>query len=581
MAAVSAACRPTDAEVQRNLRRIRLDGTAKQVFETGRSRMQIAAIVFFAAFAAVGWRLVDVTLDGQSAATASTGSVPVEAPPRAEITDRNGVVLATSLRSYSLYARPQMVLDAETAAVKLAAILPSLDAAQLERQLRRTDTPFVWLHRHLTPRQFHAVNALGEPGLGAERTVARVYPHGRAAAHLLGFTDVDGKGIAGMELAANDRLGAGERVALSVDLRVQDVVRDEAQRALEAFSADGAGAVVMDVQTGEVLALSSLPDFDPNAPPAPGDPANFNAVTKGVYELGSTFKVLTTAIALDAGLVQPDTVYPIGARMKIDRFSIRDHKYLGKQLTVSEILAQSSNIGSAQIAEQIGTPRQRDYLMRMGMLSPAPIELVETASPDLPSPWRPVNTMTIGYGYGLAVTPLHLASGVATVANGGDYVPPTVLRRGSDERVDRTAVLSPQTSATMMTLMRHVVTDGTGGGADVPGYRVAGKTGTAEKSDGTDKTRLISSFVGVFPAHAPRYVVYVLLDEPKGTEDTLGYATGGWVAAPAVGRIVARIAPILGVTPSIEDVLPRGDDGVIMVNAEERGGVAQRIDGGR
>jgi len=582
MGAVNAACRPTDAEVQRNLRRIKLDGTAKQVFETGRARMQFAAVIFFAAFIAVGWRLVDVTLDGRPGPAAETAAAPTEtAPVRGDIVDRNGVVLAASLRSYSLYARPQKVLDPEAAAVKLAAVLPSLDAAWIEAQLRRTDTPFVWLHRRLTPRQYHAVNALGEPGLGAERTVARVYPHGHAAAHLLGFTDVDGNGIAGIELSADDRLARGEDVALSIDLRVQDVVRDAARDAMDRFSAKAAGAVVMDVRTGEVVALASLPDFDPNTPPGPSDPANFNTVTKGVYELGSTFKVFTTAIALDSGIVEPHTVFPIGASMKISRYRIRDHKFLGKELTVAEILAQSSNIGTAQLADRIGTPRQRDYLMRMGMLDRAPIELVETGTPDLPSPWRPINTMTIGYGYGLAVTPLHLASGAAVVANGGDYVPPTVLRRDRDARVGRAAVLSPQTSATMMALMRYVVTEGTGGGADVPGYRVGGKTGTAEKSDGNDASRLISSFVGVFPTDAPRYVVYLLLDEPKGTEETHGHATGGWVAAPAVGRIVARIAPILGVAPEREDAPAGTEDGVIMVNAKERGGAALQADRGR
>ena len=544
--------------------RVHLEGTRKQALETGRNRLLVTGVMLALAFLLVAGRLTSLALvegGGEPsiarAAAPPVSSSPAARPPvvgRADITDRNGIVLATSLPTASLYADPSEILDAPAAARRLGVVLPDLDAARTRAKLA-SKRRFVWLRRNLTPKQQHQVNRLGIPGIYFRRTERRIYPHGFEAAHILGLTDVDGNGIAGIERQFDRVLrSAGEPVALSIDLRLQAMLREELVATVADFRALGAAGVVLDVHTGEVLALVSLPDFDPNDPGAAKGKAPFNRVTKGVYELGSIFKLLTAAMALDSGTVTLAGGYDASKPIRIARFTITDYHPKNRWLSVPEILVHSSNIGAAKMAVDVGTKTQRAYLKRFGLLRPAGVELPEVGTPLAPSPWREINTMTISYGHGIAVSPLQMVSAVATVVNGGIRHRPTVIRH-EGETVAGTRVLSPKTSRQMRGLMNLVVSRGTGKNARVPGYRVGGKTGTAEKaaSRGYRRRALISSFVAAFPIDDPKYAMLILVDEPKGNKRTYGYATGGWVAAPAIGRMVRRMAPLMGIAPAAEE----------------------------
>ncbi|MHA1113512.1 MAG: peptidoglycan D,D-transpeptidase FtsI family protein [Alphaproteobacteria bacterium] len=532
---------------------VRLEGTALRAIETGRTRLTITGVLIGIAFIAIAGRLIDVTLLKEGAEPRLAGATRAAAieTGRAEITDRNGVLLATSLATASLYADTRQVPDPAAAANRLATALPDADPAELHRRLA-SGRSFIWLRRNLTPRQQYAVNRLGIPGLDFQREERRVYPQGRLASHLLGFTDVDDKGLAGIERAFDSRLrGGGGALALSIDVRVQHLVRQEIQRALTEFKALGATGIVMDARTGEVLAMESLPDFDPNDAAAGPPGARFNRATLGVYEMGSTFKIFTAAMALDSGALTLADGYDASKPIRVARFVIRDFKPKKRWLSVPEIFMYSSNIGIVKMALDVGTAEQRMYLRRFGLLDPAPIEFDEVGQPLVPSPWREISTMTVAFGHGISVSPVQLTSAVASVVDGGVMHPPTLLRRDPAAPVPGVRVISERTSEQMRRLLRLVVAQGTGRNAAAPGYLVGGKTGTAEKvgARGYQRKSLISSFVGAFPMNDPRYVVLVLVDEPKGNARTFGYATGGWVAAPAVGRIIARMGPMMGIAP--------------------------------
>ncbi len=533
-----------------------IEGTAKQALETGRTRLLVAGALFAMAFAVIGLRLADLTLikpEGEPRIAAAKHA-PVFTAGRADIVDRNGVLLATSLNTASLYANPQQVLDAREAAAKLARVLPGTSAAEVAGKLASSRS-FVWLRRHLTPEQQYAVNAAGIPGLYFQREERRVYPQGRLFAHALGFAGTDGNGLAGIERTFDETLRSGtEPLRLALDARVQHILREEMQAAVTEFRADGGAAMVMDARSGEIVALVSLPDFDPNLPQAIPDKAAFNRTTLGVYEMGSTFKIFTAAMALDSGVTSMTGGYDASQPIRIARFTINDFHAKNRWLSVPEIMMYSSNIGSVKMALDVGTKRQQDYLRRFGMLAPVAIELPELGSPLAPSPWREINTMTIAFGHGLAVTPVQLAQATAAVVNGGILPKPTLLKSLTGERPAGTRVLREETSRDMRRLMRLVVTDGTGTKAQAPGYLVGGKTGTAEKTGarGYRAKALVSSFTGAFPINDPRYVVLVILDEPQGNARTHGFATGGWVAAPVVSRFVTRAAPLLGVVPQDE-----------------------------
>jgi len=506
-----------------------LEGPVRQSLDTSHTRLLITAALFCVGFAVIGLRLVEVGLfSGGEARLAHKTAVAHMAPARADIVDRNGVLLASTLETPSLFANPKQIIDAKDAAKRLHRVLPDLDEAELYAKLS-SDKSFIWLKRHLTPREEAQVNRLGLPGLQFQPEGKRVYPKGNLAAHVVGYTDTDNKGLAGIERGLERELrNRTEPVQLSIDTRLQYILRDETQKAIAQFNAIGGMGMIMDVSTGEVLAMTSLPDFDPNQPGTATPETTFNRATLGDYEMGSVFKIFTIAMALDAHVTTLEGGYDATNPIKIGRFTIHDDHAQRRWLTVPEIL---------------------------GLLTAPQFELKELAAPLVPSVWRPVNTMTIGFGHGMSVSPLQLATAVSAVANGGVLHPATLLKRPEGEAAPGKRVLKPETSVEMRKLLRLVVERGTGKLANAPGYLVGGKTGTAEKVAHRHYAThaLLSSFVGVFPVNEPRYVVLISIDEPHGNKQSFGFATGGWIAAPAVRQTIERVASIVGIPPVDED----------------------------
>ncbi|MCG8442280.1 MAG: penicillin-binding protein 2, partial [Caulobacterales bacterium] len=409
---------------------------------------------------------------------------------------------------------------------------------------------FVWVRRGLTPRQRRAVFDLGLAGLDFREEPRRVYPRGRFAAHVAGFADIDGRGRAGGERAFNADLtaGAGAPVALSLDIRAQHALEEELRAARTRYSAEAAAGVVMDVMTGEVLALASLPDFDPNAPAEASPAERRNRAMAGVFELGSVFKIFTYATALDAAAdIDLARTLATDEPLMVSGAPIRDAYPAPGALTVRQAFIRSSNVGAALLALEAGEDRQRAYLDAFGLFDPAPVAYAESARPLVPDSWRPARRATLSYGYGLSVSPLAFTAAFAAAVNGGVYVEPT-LRPVGPRRPTGRRVIKPETSAALRGLLRDVVADGTGRRADVPGYRVGGKTGTAEKArpGGYDPDRIIASFAAAFPIDAPRYAVVIILDEPKGPDGDARRAGGGYTAAPTAGRVIRRLAVAFG-----------------------------------
>lgn len=558
MLRIRELCRPLSPGAQCRPGQPRFEGPLGAAIETGRTRLLVLGGLFFLAFGLVGGRLVDVALlKSPAEAKRSAGKAAGDTDGgrehfRGEIADAKGELLATNLVTWSLYGDPKMVLDAEKTAARLAHLFPDLDRKELADKLKSSDKRFVWLRRHLTPKEYQEVIAEGLPGIGARKDRRRVYPHGSLAAHVVGFADIDNHGIAGIERQFDGRLRRGERIQLSIDLRVQHVLREELAAAVKRHRAIGAMGVILDVRTGEAKALVSLPEFDPHEPARASEEGRFNRVTLGTYEMGSTFKILNTAMALDSGIATLEKRYDARFPLRHGRFTINDYHGKGRVLSVTEIFQFSSNIGSAKMAIEAGTPRQRAFMGRAGMLKPVSIELPEIGAPLYPRDWKPLNTITIAYGHGLSVTPLHLASAVAGIVNDGKRAPVTLIKRDAKEAIPYIPVVNAKTSADMRKLMRLVVEKGTGRRAEAPGYFVGGKTGTADKSAGKKGYRRntrISSFVAAFPMNAPRYVVLVMIDEPKASAET-PEATGGAVAAPVVREVVLKAAPLLGVLPA-------------------------------
>lgn len=540
------------------VRTVRIEGTANQAIETGRNRLLIAGCLFALAFVVIAARLLDIAvLRGVHEPPVVTESAKaVLKTGRADIVDRNGMLLATSLSVPSLYADPTQVIDADDAARRLVTVLNDLDPSQLAAKLRGNKR-FVWIQRNLTPRQQFQINSLGIPGLNFQREERRFYPQGNLTSHVVGFSGTDAVGLTGIEKQFDDLLRDGVRpLALSMDIRIQHILREEIGRQMEAFKGVGAAGVMLDVKTGEVVAMVSLPDFDPNLPGEASADTRFNRAALGVYEMGSTFKVFNTALALDIGSTTMRDGYDATKPIRIARFTINDYHAKRRWLSVPEIFMYSSNIGSAKMALDFGSKAQRRFMGKLGFLTTLPIELPERGAPMFPSRWRQINTMTIAFGHGIAVSPLHLVSGVATIVNGGVRWPVTILKRDPEVRVLGEQVVSRVTSERMRKLLRLVVENGTGRKGSAEGYLVGGKTGTAEKPGSRGsyaKKSLLSSFVAAFPIHDPRYAVLVMVDEPKGNKESRGQATGGWVAAPAVRRIIRRAAPLLGLHPKDEE----------------------------
>ena len=532
---------------------MRFDGDRKQAIEVGRGRLLLTGAVLAAAFVAIGVRLVDVTV-------IQAGVEPRDLPPtqiargaaaKTEITDRNGVVLAVSLGTAALYANTAWIDDVDATMTALEKVLPDLHRAKILERLR-IPKRYVSLRRHLTPNEQYEVLRLGMHGLVLEPDQRRVYPMGNLAAHVVGFSDPDGRGLAGIERQFDTRLREGSgALSLSIDVRVQHVLRNELSGAMAEHSAVGAAGIVLDTANGELLAMVSLPDFDPNRARTASADLRFNRATLGIYEMGSTFKILSTALALDTGAVSLSDRIDATRPIRVAKYTINDFHAKRRALTVPEVFIYSSNIGAAKLGLAVGGKRLRHFLANLGMFRKTPVEISENGRPLYPRRWREINTMTVSFGHGVAVSPLHLTSAVAAVVNGGILHAPTLLKREPQTDPIGKRVLSRATSDKMRRLMRLVVVEGTGSKAAAAGYLVGGKTGTAEQAGrgGYRKKRLLSSFVAAFPMHQPRYVVLALLDQPRGTRKTHGYATGGWVAAPVVGKTIARIGPLLGVKP--------------------------------
>ncbi|HLW29047.1 MAG TPA: penicillin-binding protein 2 [Kiloniellales bacterium] len=532
-----------------------LDGNRKTVLETGRNRLIFAGLLFALAFLAVGVRLVDLSLMQGNSVPRIAGTVdrPGEwHTSRTQIVDRNGEILASNLPTMAVYANPRELRDPVEVADRLAEIMPDAVGERLRADLA-SDRSFVWVKRCLSPRESAAVNRLGVPGLHLQRDECRFYPHGEIVSHVVGFTDIDNKGIAGMEASFDAWLSGGQTpLQLSLDLRVQHLLTEELQAAIDEFSGIGGAGIVMDANNGEILGMVSLPSFDPRMPGRAKPDERFNRATLGVYEVGSVLKSFSTSAALDSGVVTLEDGWDTSQPIRVARYTINDFRGKKRWMNVPEIFQYSSNIGTVHMAMEMGTERLREYLDRFGLFSPAPLELPERGRPMIPQPWREINTMTVSYGHGIALTPLQVTRAFAALVNGGELVQPTLIKRLAGEEGPRERVISELTAERMRWLLRLVVLHGSGGNADVEGYLLGGKTGTANKlspSGGYQLDKRIASFAGAFPIDDPRYVVFLMVDEPKPTEKTYGFATAGWVVAPAMGRVVSRLGPLLGLPP--------------------------------
>lgn len=539
----------------------------RQALEVARNRLVIAGILFVFILFGVGGRLIFMGLNNE-------GGEPLFVHDavrsqfhqgRSDIVDRNGVVLATTVTTSSLYANAKKVLDAEIAAKMLAQALPGYSHAKLLKKLK-SNRRFIWLARHLTPKQRDRIMHLGIPGVAFRKDYKRLYPHGSLVSHVVGLTNVDNVGIAGLE-KSNEQflLTEGKQLDLSLDVRVQHAIADELKKGMKEFSATGAAAIVMDLQTSEVLGMVSLPDFNPNKNVETTSPGYFNRATVGMYEMGSTFKILNTAMALESGAVTLGTKYDTSAEIKIGRFSISDYRANHGVINVAQIFVHSSNKGSVKMALEVGTEGQQDFMRKVGCLTRCNVEIPERGQPIIPRHWREANTMTISYGYGLAVSPLHLLNSVASVVGDGCRKEATLIKLKEGEKgrpCDR--VVKASVAHKMRQLLRLVVVQGTSKKSNVPGYFVAAKTGTRnmlESNGAYNKNRVSTTFVGLIgeSVEKPRYIVVALLEDPKGLKKTFGFTAAGWNVAPIGGKILGRVAPILGLQPNLK-VLNEGFD---------------------
>ena len=528
----------------------------------GQNRIRLISLCFGAAFLAIAGQLTHLTIFPKLDEAPARPLVE-ERLPRPDIVDRNGVLLATDVAVASLYADPSKIIDIDEAIELLTATVPDLDAKELRRKLTASKR-FAWLKRQVSIEERDAVYNLGIPGVGYVNERRRVYPQGRLGSHVVGYVDLDTKGIAGVEKYL-DGQGAlytaslaepGEHktapAQLSIDIRVQAALIDEVSQAITKFSAIAGGGIVMDITTGEVLSLVSLPDFNPNQEKKNFTKEQQNRMTSGVYELGSVIKAVTFAMAFDYGTATLESSYDARFPLVIGSARISDFHAQRRVLTVPEVFTNSSNIGTAKMALEVGTQRHQEFLKRVGLFDKLQTELPESARPLLPRRWSKLATATAAFGHGFAVQPLQGAAVVAGLLNGGHLMTPTFLKRSEDVALASSqTVVKPQTSEMLRYLFRLNAIEGSAAKADVIGYRVGGKTGTAEKVENGRyvKDKRLASFIGAFPMDNPRYLVLVMLDEPKATPETYGFATAGWNAVPTAGKIIERIAPMLGVEP--------------------------------
>ncbi|WP_138468467.1 penicillin-binding protein 2 [Poseidonocella sp. HB161398] len=560
--------------------RIRRHETIREkLMARAEGRLIVLGLFFLAVFGTVGMRMGQLATSVPEEPRVSLfGSTITSA--RADIVDRKGRVLATNLHTQALYAHPQDMIDIPYAVDELVRIFPDLDHDALLARLSQKGRKFVWLRRTLSPEEVQAVHDIGDPGLLFATRDMRLYPNGHLAAHVLGGASFGDEGVraaevigvAGVEKAMDARLRdpakVGEPLQLSIDLSLQAATRKVLQGGIDLYNAKGGSAIIMDIHTGEVLTMVSLPDFDPNRRPRPalkGDPSEsplFNRAVLGVYELGSVFKIFAVSNALDLGLVTPDTLIDTESPLVYGRFKIGDFHNYGPTKTVRGVIEVSSNVGTAHIAQMIGPTRQKEFLGKFGFFEPTPLELVEapTGRPLLPKVWGDLAGMTISFGHGMSSSPMHLAAGYASLLNGGHKVTPTILKhQGIVPEGER--VVSEQTSRQAREMLRLVVTDGTASMGDVPGYYVAGKTGTADKpkpGGGYYKDRNMVTFASIFPYYDPKYVVITTLDEASVFAAGMERRTAGWTVVPVAAELIRRVAPLLDMRPAIEEPAPSG-----------------------
>jgi cell division protein FtsI (penicillin-binding protein 3) len=553
---------------QRKNQVIHRESSGKRLIDQSRIRLFFITAFFVLSFGAISFQLIEITVFHRNVETAAKPAAAAQGEEnyagdklssptfdRNDIVDRNGLVLATTLATQSLFANPHNISNPEDTALRIVKTFPDLNEKDILKKLKH-DASFVWIKRNLTPKEQGAANNLGIPGLYFQPEQKRVYPYRHLLSHVVGFVGIDDAGLSGAEKYFDRQLrdvrDHRDPLRLSIDLRLQNIVAEEVKQGMDRFSAIGATGIVLDLHSGEILAMTSLPDFDPNHLKNTPDEALFNRASLGSYEMGSTFKTFTTAMALDYGIVNLNDGYDASHPIEYANYTIHDEHPKNRWLSIPEIYTYSSNIGTVRMIMDVGRERQQTFLRKLGLMDPIKIELPEVGLPHYPSDWTQLNSMTISYGHGMSVTPLHLVRAFASIVNGGTLEPITLLKGGNDDKLQQPRIISEKTSRQMRRLMRMVVEYGTAKQADVPGYRVGGKTGTAEKISargGYSKKANLALFISTFPVDDPKYVVLVMVDEPKGNKSTNGFTTAGWIAAPIVCNIISRMAPMFGIRP--------------------------------
>ncbi|WP_157096297.1 penicillin-binding protein 2 [Methylosinus sp. R-45379] len=543
-----------------------LDGLFTTSLGKTGARMRLVAVGFCCLYVGIGARLVAIGFKPDPTTMRRASGEPIAAS-RPDVLDRNGEILATDVKTMSVFAEPRRLIDKDEATELLTAVLPNVDSRELRERLA-SRKGFVWVKREVTPKQRDEVFHLGLPGVGLAPENKRVYPNGPAAAHVLGYVNIDNAGIAGIEKYIDgqglaDLHDAGfsltpeelKPISLSIDIKATHAIRDELEKGVAHFKAKAGAAAIMDVNTGEIIALASLPDYDPNKPGDMRDPTIINRMNVGVYEMGSTFKALTIAMALDSGKVNLNSRLDARGTLNFGHFRIHDYHATNRVLTLPEVFTHSSNIGTARMALGQGVERHKAFLRKMGQLTRMRTELPESAEPIVPKNWGELNTMTIAFGHGLAVAPLQAMMAVGALMNGGYLMAPTFLKRNEEEaKKSAVQVIRPETSESMRYLMRLNAEIGSARKVNINGYFVGGKTGTAEKVIGGhySKTRLFTTFMAVAPADKPKYLFLTIMDEPQGLPETGGYATAAYNSGQVTGQIIERVGPLLGLPPRFE-----------------------------
>jgi len=539
----------------------------------GQKRLRLVVLGFALCFAIISGRLIELSIVRGLYGDPKNGTSREARLPRPDIVDRNGMLLATDVKVFSLFANPRKIIDVDEAVELLTAVLPDLDVKKLYKVLGNRKRAFVWLKREISPSKRAEVHNQGIPGVGFRKETLRIYPNGNLGAHVLGYVDVDSRGIAGIEKYLDDQGAlytasladpvnrAAFPAHLALDGRVQHAMSDEIAKAIVHFKAEAGSGVVMNIHTGEIIAMVSLPDYNPNEPKSAQKAKSINRVTTGVYELGSVIKGVTFAMAFEAGVMTMNSRYDARLPLRIGRSVINDFHAEKRILTVPEVFLFSSNIGTARMALDVGEAGHQAFLRKAGFFDRLVAELPEAAAPIIPKKWGKLTTVTAAFGHGFAIQPLQGITATAALLNGGKLIPPTFLKRGREAAQGLSVrLVSAETSKKMKYLFRLNAQKGTARKADklALGYRIGGKTGTAEKvvNGRYSKNHRLNSFVGAFPMEDPQYAILVMLDEPKAVKGTYGYATSGWNAVPTAGKIIARVAPLLGVLPRLADLDP-------------------------